>query len=121
MVRTGAAGATNDTKTGGGFFANARFPVTHFADIGLHVAAAGSAAGAVGRLVGAPGDCQGECREPSSCDGEVLAHGLSDFLSSDAVVGIAGAERDGPPPHLRRRIGDSLGLPQGSYFWNGVL
>lgn len=34
---TGAAGATNDTKTGGGFFANARFPVTHFADIGLHV------------------------------------------------------------------------------------
>jgi hypothetical protein len=34
---TGATGATNDTKTGGGFFANARFPVTHFADIGLHV------------------------------------------------------------------------------------
>jgi hypothetical protein len=32
-----AAGATNDTKTGGGFFANARFPVTHFADIGVHL------------------------------------------------------------------------------------
>ena len=34
---TGATGAANDTKTGGGFFANARFPVTHFADIGVHV------------------------------------------------------------------------------------
>jgi multidrug efflux pump subunit AcrA (membrane-fusion protein) len=33
---TGAAGATNDTKTGGGFFANARVPVTHFADVGVH-------------------------------------------------------------------------------------
>ena len=32
----GATGAANDTKTGGGFFANARFPVTHFADIGVH-------------------------------------------------------------------------------------
>ncbi len=34
---TGATGATNDTKTGGGFFANARVPVTHFADVGVHV------------------------------------------------------------------------------------
>jgi hypothetical protein len=34
---TGVAGATNDTKTGGGFFANARVPVTHFADVGVHV------------------------------------------------------------------------------------
>ena len=33
---TSAAGATNDTKTGGGVFANLRFPVTHFADIGIH-------------------------------------------------------------------------------------
>jgi hypothetical protein len=32
-----AAGGTNDTKVGGGVFANARFPVTHFADVGLHV------------------------------------------------------------------------------------
>lgn len=32
-----AAGALNDTKTGGGFFANARFPVTHYVDFGLHV------------------------------------------------------------------------------------
>jgi multidrug efflux pump subunit AcrA (membrane-fusion protein) len=31
-----AAGGTNDTKDGGGLFANARFPVTHFADIGVH-------------------------------------------------------------------------------------
>ncbi len=34
-----AAGGTNDTKTGGGFFANARFPVTHFVDFGFHVMA----------------------------------------------------------------------------------
>lgn len=33
----GATGAANDTKTGGGFFANARVPVTHFADVGVHV------------------------------------------------------------------------------------
>ncbi|HEV2709437.1 MAG TPA: hypothetical protein VGU67_04420 [Edaphobacter sp.] len=33
----GASGAANDTKTGGGFFANARVPVTHFADVGVHV------------------------------------------------------------------------------------
>ena len=32
-----AAGGLNDTKVGGGFLANARFPVTHFADIGVHV------------------------------------------------------------------------------------
>jgi hypothetical protein len=34
---SGATAAANDTKTGGGFFANARFPVTHFVDIGLHI------------------------------------------------------------------------------------
>jgi hypothetical protein len=28
---------TNNTVVGGGFFANARFPVTHYLDIGLHV------------------------------------------------------------------------------------
>lgn len=32
----GATGAANDTKVGGGFFANARFPVTRFADFGVH-------------------------------------------------------------------------------------
>ena len=31
-----AAGGTNNTKIGGGFFANARFPITHYADIGVH-------------------------------------------------------------------------------------
>ncbi|NYF90047.1 hypothetical protein RBB79_10770 [Tunturiibacter empetritectus] len=31
-----AAGAANNTKVGGGFFANARVPVTHFADFGVH-------------------------------------------------------------------------------------
>ncbi|WP_263365296.1 hypothetical protein [Edaphobacter bradus] len=31
-----AAGGTNDTKTGGGFFANARFPITHYVDFGVH-------------------------------------------------------------------------------------
>ncbi len=31
-----AAGGVNDTKIGGGFFANARFPVTKFVDFGLH-------------------------------------------------------------------------------------
>jgi len=31
-----ATGATNNTKVGGGFFANARVPVTHFADFGVH-------------------------------------------------------------------------------------
>jgi hypothetical protein len=37
LATPSAAGATNDTKVGGGFFANARFPVTHFADVGFHV------------------------------------------------------------------------------------
>jgi hypothetical protein len=37
LATPSAAGATNNTKVGGGFFANARFPVTHFADIGVHV------------------------------------------------------------------------------------
>ncbi|WP_213807335.1 hypothetical protein [Granulicella sp. dw_53] len=32
-----AAGGQNDTKMGGGIFANARVPVTHFADVGVHV------------------------------------------------------------------------------------
>lgn len=32
-----ATGGVNDTKVGGGFLANARFPVTHYADIGFHV------------------------------------------------------------------------------------
>ena len=31
-----AAGGRNDLKIGGGFIANARFPVTHFADLGIH-------------------------------------------------------------------------------------
>jgi hypothetical protein len=31
-----AAGATNNTKVGGGFYANARTPITHFADFGVH-------------------------------------------------------------------------------------
>jgi hypothetical protein len=34
---TPAVGGQNDTKTGGGFFANARFPVTHYADVGVHI------------------------------------------------------------------------------------
>jgi hypothetical protein len=34
-----SANAVNDTKVGGGVFANARFPVTKYADIGLHVLA----------------------------------------------------------------------------------
>jgi len=36
LATPSAAGGLNDTKVGGGFIANARFPVTHFADIGLH-------------------------------------------------------------------------------------
>lgn len=32
----GVAGAINNTKAAGGFFANARFPVTHLLDLGLH-------------------------------------------------------------------------------------
>ena len=31
------AGAFNDTKTGGGFYANLRVPTTHYADLGFHV------------------------------------------------------------------------------------
>jgi hypothetical protein len=31
-----AVGGNNNTKVGGGFFANARTPVTHYADFGLH-------------------------------------------------------------------------------------
>ena len=31
-----AAGGNNNTKVGGGFFANARAPITHYADFGLH-------------------------------------------------------------------------------------
>ena len=31
-----AVGGTNNTKVGGGFFANARVPATKFADVGLH-------------------------------------------------------------------------------------
>jgi hypothetical protein len=44
---SGATGAANDTKPGGGFFANARFPVTHFVDLGFHVLA-GSGVGRYG-------------------------------------------------------------------------
>jgi hypothetical protein len=36
LTTPSAAGATNNTKVGGGFFANIRVPVTHFADIGIH-------------------------------------------------------------------------------------
>jgi hypothetical protein len=36
LATASAAGATNNTKVGGGFFGNARVPVTHFADVGLH-------------------------------------------------------------------------------------
>ena len=36
-VPANAVGGTNDTKTGGGFYANARFPITHYADFGFHV------------------------------------------------------------------------------------
>jgi FtsZ-binding cell division protein ZapB len=36
---TTAAGAQNDTRVGGGFVANARFPVTAKVDVGLHVVA----------------------------------------------------------------------------------
>jgi hypothetical protein len=34
-----AAGAQNDTRFGGGFVANARFPVTKYADLGFHLVA----------------------------------------------------------------------------------
>jgi hypothetical protein len=36
LATPSATGATNNTKTGGGLIANARFPVSHYADIGLH-------------------------------------------------------------------------------------
>ena len=36
LATPSAAGAQNNTKTGGGFFANARFPVTKYVDIGAH-------------------------------------------------------------------------------------
>ena len=36
---TTSAGAQNDTAVGGGFVANARFPVTSLADVGLHLVA----------------------------------------------------------------------------------
>ena len=36
LATASAAGGQNNTKVGGGFFANLRFPVTHFADVGLH-------------------------------------------------------------------------------------
>jgi hypothetical protein len=32
-----AAGALNNTKVGGGFFANGRAPITHYLDLGVHV------------------------------------------------------------------------------------
>jgi hypothetical protein len=34
---TTSAGATNDTKTGGGFFANLRMPATKYLDVGVHM------------------------------------------------------------------------------------
>ena len=36
LTPASAAGGTNNTKVGGGMFANLRFPVTHFADVGIH-------------------------------------------------------------------------------------
>jgi uncharacterized protein YlxW (UPF0749 family) len=36
---TTAAGAQNDTRLGGGFVANARFPITKYADLGFHLVA----------------------------------------------------------------------------------
>jgi hypothetical protein len=42
-----ATGGQNNTKTGGGFFANARFPVTHYVDFGFH-ALAGTGVGRYG-------------------------------------------------------------------------
>ena len=42
-----AAGGLNDTKVGGGVFGNARFPVTHFVDFGVH-ALAGTGVGRYG-------------------------------------------------------------------------
>jgi hypothetical protein len=39
LATPSAAGATNNTKVGGGFFVNGRAPITHFADVGVHVLA----------------------------------------------------------------------------------
>jgi hypothetical protein len=39
LTTPSAADATNNTKVGGGFFANARVPVSHFVDFGVHVLA----------------------------------------------------------------------------------
>jgi hypothetical protein len=36
LATPSAAGGENNTKTGGGFYANARFPMTKYVDIGLH-------------------------------------------------------------------------------------
>jgi hypothetical protein len=36
LVVASAAGAQNNTKTGGGIYANARMPITHYVDFGLH-------------------------------------------------------------------------------------
>ncbi len=36
LAAPSAAGGQNNTKVGGGAFANLRFPVTHFADVGIH-------------------------------------------------------------------------------------
>ena len=36
LATPSAAGGVNNTKVGGGAFANLRFPVTHFADVGIH-------------------------------------------------------------------------------------
>jgi hypothetical protein len=37
LATPSAAGGTNNTKVGGGFFANARAPITKYADVGVHV------------------------------------------------------------------------------------
>jgi hypothetical protein len=36
LATPSAAGGQNNTKVGGGAFVNLRFPVTHFADVGIH-------------------------------------------------------------------------------------
>jgi hypothetical protein len=36
LTTPSATGGTNNTKVGGGLFANLRFPVTHLADVGIH-------------------------------------------------------------------------------------
>jgi hypothetical protein len=37
LATPSAAGGVNNTRVGGGFFVNGRAPVTHFADIGVHI------------------------------------------------------------------------------------